>query len=71
MCLGAQQNGLPEDYMKKLQAVKTNNYTGPSILDEIKKRKNWVCVGLKQNKTKLKQNHNLAWTVKVEDRKGA
>lgn len=49
ICLGAQQNGLPEDYIKKLQAVETNNYTGPSILDEIKKRKNWVCGGEKIN----------------------
>ncbi|MCI4391896.1 hypothetical protein PGIGA_G00139710 [Pangasianodon gigas] len=40
ICLGAQQNGLPEDYIKKLQAVETNNYTGPSILDEIKKHRN-------------------------------
>ncbi|KAF7691378.1 gamma-glutamylcyclotransferase a [Silurus meridionalis] len=39
VCLGAQQNGLPEDYIKKLQAVETNNYTGPSILDDIKKHK--------------------------------
>ncbi|KAK3511797.1 hypothetical protein QTP70_023182 [Hemibagrus guttatus] len=40
ICLGAQQNGLPEYYIKKLQAVKTNNYTGPSIFDDIKKRMN-------------------------------
>ncbi|XP_061616506.1 gamma-glutamylcyclotransferase-like isoform X2 [Phyllopteryx taeniolatus] len=33
---GARQNGLPEDYVRGLQAVKTNNYTGPSILDSIK-----------------------------------
>ncbi|XP_060798619.1 gamma-glutamylcyclotransferase a [Neoarius graeffei] len=37
ICLGAQQNGLPEDYIKKLQAVKTNNYTGPSLIDQIKR----------------------------------
>ncbi|XP_027031493.2 gamma-glutamylcyclotransferase a [Tachysurus fulvidraco] len=40
ICLGAQQNGLPEHYIKKLQAVEANNYTGPSILDNIKKLKN-------------------------------
>lgn len=37
ICLGAQQNGLPEDYIKKLQAVKTNDYTGPSLIDQIKR----------------------------------
>ncbi|XP_072531429.1 gamma-glutamylcyclotransferase a [Salminus brasiliensis] len=36
VCLGAQQNGLPQDYIKMLQEVETNDYTGPSILDEIK-----------------------------------
>ncbi|XP_062871065.1 gamma-glutamylcyclotransferase a [Trichomycterus rosablanca] len=39
VCLGAQQNGLPEEYVKKLQALETNNYTGPSILDDIRERK--------------------------------
>ncbi|XP_048849406.1 gamma-glutamylcyclotransferase-like isoform X1 [Brienomyrus brachyistius] len=37
VCLGAQQNGLPPDYIKRLEAMQTNNYAGPSILDEIKK----------------------------------
>lgn len=36
VCLGAQQNGLPEEYLKKLDAVQTNNYTGPSVLDQIR-----------------------------------
>ncbi|KAG7458062.1 hypothetical protein MATL_G00233800 [Megalops atlanticus] len=36
VCLGAQQNGLPLNYIKKLQAVETNSYSGPSILDDIK-----------------------------------
>ncbi|KAM9493499.1 gamma-glutamylcyclotransferase a [Clarias gariepinus] len=40
VCLGAQQNGLPEDYIKMLKAVVTNTYTGPSILDDIKQNKN-------------------------------
>ncbi|XP_054462162.1 gamma-glutamylcyclotransferase a [Anoplopoma fimbria] len=36
ICLGAEQNGLPVEYMKKLQAIPTNNYSGPSLLDKIK-----------------------------------
>ncbi|XP_030644596.1 gamma-glutamylcyclotransferase a [Chanos chanos] len=36
VCLGALQNGLPPEYIKKLQAVETNDYRGPSLLDEIK-----------------------------------
>ncbi|KAK5911255.1 hypothetical protein CgunFtcFv8_005449 [Champsocephalus gunnari] len=35
VCLGAEQNGLPVDYLKRLQAIETNNYSGPSLLDEI------------------------------------
>ncbi|KAL0984951.1 hypothetical protein UPYG_G00150930 [Umbra pygmaea] len=35
VCLGAKQNSLPIDYIKKLEAVNTNNYSGPSILDDI------------------------------------
>uniref|UniRef100_A0A4W5JGS8 Gamma-glutamylcyclotransferase a n=1 Tax=Hucho hucho TaxID=62062 RepID=A0A4W5JGS8_9TELE len=35
VCLGAKQNGLPLDYIKKLEAVETNGYSGPSILDDI------------------------------------
>lgn len=41
ICLGAQQNGLPADYINKLQAVEMNNYTGPSVLlDDIKNHMN-------------------------------
>ncbi|XP_017556063.1 gamma-glutamylcyclotransferase a [Pygocentrus nattereri] len=36
VCLGAQQNGLPQEYIDMLQAVETNSYAGPTILDEIK-----------------------------------
>ncbi|XP_069553231.1 gamma-glutamylcyclotransferase a [Brachyistius frenatus] len=36
VCLGAEQNGLPKEYLKGLQATQTNNYTGPSILDQIR-----------------------------------
>uniref|UniRef100_A0A667XAF8 Gamma-glutamylcyclotransferase a n=1 Tax=Myripristis murdjan TaxID=586833 RepID=A0A667XAF8_9TELE len=36
VCLGAEQNSLPVDYVKRLEAVQTNNYSGPSILDQIK-----------------------------------
>nr|KAJ3597862.1 hypothetical protein NHX12_001378 [Muraenolepis orangiensis] len=35
VCLGARQNGLPLDYIHKLEAVETNGYKGPSILDDI------------------------------------
>ncbi|KAF3833876.1 hypothetical protein F7725_025080 [Dissostichus mawsoni] len=35
VCLGAEQNGLPVDYLKRLQAIETNNYSGPSLLDQI------------------------------------
>ncbi|XP_021428133.2 gamma-glutamylcyclotransferase a isoform X1 [Oncorhynchus mykiss] len=35
VCLGAQQNGLPVQYMRRLEEVQTNNYSGPSILDKI------------------------------------
>lgn len=35
VCLGAEQNGLPVEYKKRLEAVQTNNYSGPSILDQI------------------------------------
>ncbi|XP_077404783.1 gamma-glutamylcyclotransferase a [Vanacampus margaritifer] len=37
---GAEQNGLPEDYVDRLLAVQTNNYTGPSILDRIEMHTN-------------------------------
>ncbi|KAM3596609.1 uncharacterized protein V6R79_017739 [Siganus canaliculatus] len=36
VCLGAEQNGLPVEYLRKLEAIQTNNYSGPSILDQIK-----------------------------------
>nr|XP_046273464.1 gamma-glutamylcyclotransferase a [Scatophagus argus]XP_046273465.1 gamma-glutamylcyclotransferase a [Scatophagus argus] len=36
VCLGAEQNGLPKEYLKRLEAIQTNNYSGPSILDQIK-----------------------------------
>ncbi|XP_034560349.1 gamma-glutamylcyclotransferase a [Notolabrus celidotus] len=36
VCLGAEQNGLPVEYLKRLDAVQTNNYSGPSILDQIR-----------------------------------
>ncbi|KTG31015.1 hypothetical protein cypCar_00044875 [Cyprinus carpio] len=35
VCLGAQQNGLPQNYIQKLLALETNNYSGTSILDQI------------------------------------
>jgi hypothetical protein len=36
-CFVLEQNkpGLPLDYIKKLEAVETNGYSGPSILDDI------------------------------------
>ncbi|XP_056271584.1 gamma-glutamylcyclotransferase a [Pseudoliparis swirei] len=37
VCLGAKQNGLPGEYLKRLEAIQTNNYSGPSMLDEIRK----------------------------------
>lgn len=36
VCLGAEQNRLPMEYLKKLEAIQTNNYSGPSVLDHIK-----------------------------------
>ncbi|XP_070840748.1 gamma-glutamylcyclotransferase a [Chaetodon trifascialis] len=36
VCLGAEQNGLPMEYLKRLEAIQTNNYSGPSILDQIR-----------------------------------
>ncbi|KAM6375868.1 gamma-glutamylcyclotransferase isoform 2-T2 [Alca torda] len=36
ICMGAEQNGLPTDYQKKLEAIETNNYAGPvPIMEEI------------------------------------
>ncbi|KFQ64622.1 Gamma-glutamylcyclotransferase, partial [Phaethon lepturus] len=36
ICMGAEQNGLPSDYQKKLEAIETNNYAGPvPIMEEI------------------------------------
>ncbi|XP_019726487.1 gamma-glutamylcyclotransferase-like isoform X1 [Hippocampus comes] len=40
VCCGAEQNGLPDDYVGRLHAVKTNNYVGPSMLDRIKMHNN-------------------------------
>ncbi|XP_029299835.1 gamma-glutamylcyclotransferase a [Cottoperca gobio] len=36
VCLGAEQNGLPVEYLKRLEAIQTNNYSGPSVLDQIR-----------------------------------
>ncbi|KAF7669339.1 hypothetical protein LDENG_00196540 [Lucifuga dentata] len=36
VCLGAQENGLPLEYLRGLEAIQTNNYSGPSVLDQIK-----------------------------------
>uniref|UniRef100_A0A8C6M5A9 Gamma-glutamylcyclotransferase n=1 Tax=Nothobranchius furzeri TaxID=105023 RepID=A0A8C6M5A9_NOTFU len=35
VCLGAVQNNLPDEYVTRLKAVQTNNYTGPSLRDQI------------------------------------
>ncbi|XP_061752689.1 gamma-glutamylcyclotransferase a [Nerophis ophidion] len=35
VCWGARQQGLPVEYRERLQALETNNYTGPSFLDNI------------------------------------
>ncbi|XP_056596814.1 gamma-glutamylcyclotransferase a [Triplophysa dalaica] len=35
VCLGAQQNSLPQNYIQKLLAQKTNDYSGTSVLDQI------------------------------------
>ncbi|KAG5842385.1 gamma-glutamylcyclotransferase a [Anguilla anguilla] len=37
ICLGAKQNGIPSDYIRKLEAMKTNDYNGPSIFDDIRR----------------------------------
>lgn len=34
--MGAEQNGLPSEYLRKLKAIQTNNYSGPSFLDQLK-----------------------------------
>uniref|UniRef100_A0A3B5MTV2 Uncharacterized protein n=1 Tax=Xiphophorus couchianus TaxID=32473 RepID=A0A3B5MTV2_9TELE len=36
VCLGAEQNGLPREYLNRLEAIQTNNYSGPSVLDQIR-----------------------------------
>ncbi|KAM9737468.1 gamma-glutamylcyclotransferase a [Menidia menidia] len=36
VCLGAKQNGLPLDYLRTLEALQTNDYSGPSLLDQIR-----------------------------------
>ncbi|XP_051926652.1 gamma-glutamylcyclotransferase-like isoform X2 [Hippocampus zosterae] len=40
VCCGAEQNGLPDDYVDRLRAVETNNYMGPSMLDCIEMHAN-------------------------------
>lgn len=36
--MGAEQNGLPEDYQEKLKAIETNKYGGRlSVMEELKK----------------------------------
>ncbi|XP_029022541.1 gamma-glutamylcyclotransferase a [Betta splendens] len=35
VCLGAEQNRLPPEYLKRLEVIQTNNYSGPSLLDQI------------------------------------
>lgn len=35
VCMGAEQNGLPSEYLRKLKAIQTNNYSGPSFLDQL------------------------------------
>nr|XP_020655160.1 gamma-glutamylcyclotransferase isoform X1 [Pogona vitticeps]XP_020655161.1 gamma-glutamylcyclotransferase isoform X1 [Pogona vitticeps]XP_020655162.1 gamma-glutamylcyclotransferase isoform X1 [Pogona vitticeps] len=36
ICMGAEQNGLPADYQKKLDSIETNNYEGPvPVFEEI------------------------------------
>ncbi|XP_060104840.1 gamma-glutamylcyclotransferase [Heteronotia binoei] len=36
ICMGAKQNGLPNDYQKKLETIETNNYTGSvPVFEEI------------------------------------
>ncbi|KAL4624798.1 gamma-glutamylcyclotransferase-like [Arapaima gigas] len=39
LCLGAHQSGLPPEYIQKLEALETNGYVGPSILDDIEQSK--------------------------------
>nr|XP_061787046.1 gamma-glutamylcyclotransferase-like [Nerophis lumbriciformis] len=36
VCCGARQQGLPVEYCERLQAVETNNYTGPTFLDHMR-----------------------------------
>ncbi|XP_043921023.1 gamma-glutamylcyclotransferase [Protopterus annectens] len=39
ICLGAEQNGLPDAYLEKLYATETNGYIGPvSLMDEIENK---------------------------------
>ncbi|XP_028317040.1 gamma-glutamylcyclotransferase a [Gouania willdenowi] len=35
VCMGAEENSLPEEYLKWLKTIKTNDYSGPSVLDEL------------------------------------
>lgn len=36
VCLGAEENGLPVEYLNKLYNIETNGYSGPSLLDNLK-----------------------------------
>lgn len=36
VCLGAKENGLPAEYLNKLNDIETNGYDGPSLLDKLK-----------------------------------
>ncbi|KAK7899093.1 hypothetical protein WMY93_019946 [Mugilogobius chulae] len=36
VCLGAEENGLPAEYLIKLNRIGTNGYSGPSLLDKLK-----------------------------------
>ncbi|KAJ0055004.1 hypothetical protein NL108_008725 [Boleophthalmus pectinirostris] len=36
VCLGAEENGLPTEYLNKLKSIETNGYSGPSLLDQLK-----------------------------------
>uniref|UniRef100_A0A3B3ZCF5 Uncharacterized protein n=2 Tax=Periophthalmus magnuspinnatus TaxID=409849 RepID=A0A3B3ZCF5_9GOBI len=35
ICLGAEENGLPTEYLNKLYSIETNGYSGPSLLDQL------------------------------------
>ena len=64
MCLGAIQNGLPQDYIDKLEALETNGYSGPSIVDTIQglspDDKNWA--GDNNHITAMPRCNTKCWT---------